>query len=80
MFLHTPHRAFAFRKFERGTSRLFLRVDTPDPAAYAARVRAHDFHFPRGVNGDGEFVLQVNPTLARRPVEALVAVMVAALG
>ena len=75
-----PHRAFAFRKFERGTSRLFLRVDTPDPAAFAARVRTHDIHFPRGVNGDGEFVLQVNPTLARRPVEALVAVMVAALG
>ena len=63
-----PHPAFAFRKPDGGTSRLFLRVDGIDPMRFAGRVRARGIHFPGGTNAAGEFPLQVNATLLRRPV------------
>ena len=74
-----PSGRFAFRRVANGTSRLYLRVDGTDPLAFAERARAHHVNLPPATDA-GEFPLQVNPTLLRRPAQEIAAALLAAAG
>lgn len=74
-----PSRRFTFRRLAGGTSRAYLRVDGVDPAAFAERARADGVNLPPAAE-NGEFALQINATLLRRPADNLAAALLAAAG
>lgn len=75
-----PSGRFAVRRMPEGTSRVFLRVDGVEPESFAERLAARGVNLPPVVSDAGEFGLQINPTLLRRPVDEIAAALVAAAG
>jgi threonine aldolase len=72
------HPSFAVRKLEDGTSRVFLAATGVAPDDFVQRLAAQDIMI--GSARAGEFGLDINPTLLRRPTEVLAAQFIGALG
>lgn len=76
--LHADGR-FRARKLVDGTSRFFLTAPGADAATLVQRTSAGGVLLPGLPPGASEFALQVNPTLLRRPPEAIAEVLLGAL-
>lgn len=72
------HPAFAFRKVAGGTSRLFMTVAGVAADIFLERSKADGIHLSPLHADTGEFALQVNPTLLRRPVDDIAQGLIAA--
>lgn len=72
------HPAFAFRKVAGGTSRLFMTVTGVAADVFLERSRGHGVELSPPHENVGEFTLQVNPTLLRRPVAEIAQILIAA--
>ena len=67
------HPGFVVRRLEDGTSRCFLSVADVSASDFAQRLAEHDIVIAGARPDTGEFAMDVNPTVLRRPTEALVA-------
>lgn len=67
---------FSIRKVPNGTSRFYLSASGVAHEAFAERVRRHGIVFPRAHPDAGGFPMQVNATILRMPVAALVRVFI----
>jgi len=67
------HSNFAVRKLEDGTSRFFLSVTGVSPDDFAQRLAAQGIVVGSARPDTGEFAMDVNPTLLRRPIDSLAA-------
>jgi threonine aldolase len=74
-----PESRIRFRKLEHGTSRLFMQVDGIDRDTYAQRASRRGLRLAYAQPEGNEFVLQVNPTLLRRPAADIAKALVASL-
>jgi threonine aldolase len=77
--LHASKR-FAVRTLDAGTCRVYLDVHGADPQQLVARARDHGVQLPNPRPDTGEFPLQVNLSLLRRPAAEIAQVLIAASG